>query len=117
MELRDHPKRDYWARLRTDAFAGKRSCANWWQWRPRQVWFDDFNFTTEPSLQPTDYHLDIIRDEHGVEAFPVGIPLHPKARQLARSAQAILRQPRPPLRLVALDRVGEDAIRLTYVPA
>jgi dihydrofolate reductase len=25
--------------------------------------------------------------------------------------------PRPPLRLVASDRVGEDAIRLTYVPA
>ena len=25
--------------------------------------------------------------------------------------------PRPPLRLVAHDRVGEDAIRLTYVPA
>jgi dihydrofolate reductase len=25
--------------------------------------------------------------------------------------------PRPPLRLVANDRVGEDAIRLTYVPA
>ena len=25
--------------------------------------------------------------------------------------------PRPPLRLVASDRIGEDAIRLTYVPA
>lgn len=25
--------------------------------------------------------------------------------------------PRPPLRLVASDRVGEDAVRLTYVPA
>jgi dihydrofolate reductase len=25
--------------------------------------------------------------------------------------------PRPPLRLVATDRIGEDAIRLTYVPA
>jgi riboflavin biosynthesis pyrimidine reductase len=25
--------------------------------------------------------------------------------------------PRPPLHLVASDRVGEDAIRLTYVPA
>ena len=25
--------------------------------------------------------------------------------------------PRPPLRLVASDRVGEDAIRLTYIPA
>ncbi len=25
--------------------------------------------------------------------------------------------PRPPLRLVAYDRIGEDAIRLTYVPA
>jgi riboflavin biosynthesis pyrimidine reductase len=25
--------------------------------------------------------------------------------------------PRPPLRLVANDRIGEDAIRLTYVPA
>jgi len=25
--------------------------------------------------------------------------------------------PRPPLRLVATDRVGEDALRLTYVPA
>jgi riboflavin biosynthesis pyrimidine reductase len=24
--------------------------------------------------------------------------------------------PRPPLRLVASDRIGEDAIRLTYVP-
>jgi dihydrofolate reductase len=26
-------------------------------------------------------------------------------------------RPRPPLRLVASDRIGEDAIRLTYVPA
>ena len=25
--------------------------------------------------------------------------------------------PRPPLRLVASDRIGEDVIRLTYVPA
>src|SRR5262249_56760643 len=25
--------------------------------------------------------------------------------------------PRPPLRLVASDRIGEDTIRLTYVPA
>jgi dihydrofolate reductase len=25
--------------------------------------------------------------------------------------------PRPPLRLMASDRIGEDAIRLTYVPA
>ena len=25
--------------------------------------------------------------------------------------------PRPPLRLVAHDRIGEDAVRLTYVPA
>ena len=25
--------------------------------------------------------------------------------------------PRPPLRLVATDPVGEDAIRLTYIPA
>ena len=25
--------------------------------------------------------------------------------------------PRPPLRLVASDRIGEDAFRLTYVPA
>ena len=25
--------------------------------------------------------------------------------------------PRPPLRIVANDRIGEDAIRLTYVPA
>jgi dihydrofolate reductase len=25
--------------------------------------------------------------------------------------------PRPPLRLVATDRIGEDAMRLTYVPA
>jgi len=25
--------------------------------------------------------------------------------------------PRPPLRLVASDPIGEDAIRLTYVPA
>ena len=24
--------------------------------------------------------------------------------------------PRPPLRLVAADRIGEDAVRLTYVP-
>ena len=26
-------------------------------------------------------------------------------------------RPRPPLRLVASDRIGEDVIRLTYVPA
>jgi dihydrofolate reductase len=25
--------------------------------------------------------------------------------------------PRPPLRLVTIDRIGEDVIRLTYVPA
>jgi riboflavin biosynthesis pyrimidine reductase len=25
--------------------------------------------------------------------------------------------PRPPLRLVATDHIGEDAVRLTYVPA
>jgi len=25
--------------------------------------------------------------------------------------------PRPPLRLVASERIGEDAVRLTYVPA
>jgi hypothetical protein len=30
---------------------------------------------------------------------------------------AILRWPRPPLRLVASDPIGEDTIRLTYVPA
>jgi dihydrofolate reductase len=31
--------------------------------------------------------------------------------------KAFFAGPRPPLRLIASDRIGEDAIRLTYVPA
>ena len=33
------------------------------------------------------------------------------------SGKAFFAGPRPPLRLVASERVGEDAVRLTYVPA
>jgi dihydrofolate reductase len=33
------------------------------------------------------------------------------------SGQPFFAGPRPPLRLVASDRIGEDVIRLTYVPA
>jgi dihydrofolate reductase len=35
----------------------------------------------------------------------------------AWSWHAVLRRPRPPLRLMSSDRIGEDVIRLTYVPA
>ena len=34
-----------------------------------------------------------------------------------RISQPFFAGPRPPLRLVASDLIGEDAIRLTYVPA
>jgi hypothetical protein len=33
------------------------------------------------------------------------------------SGKAFFAGPRPPLRLIASDRIGEDAVRLTYVPA
>jgi len=45
---------------------------------------------------------------------PVTLYLHPVV--LGRG-KPFFAGPRPPLRLVASDRIGEDTIRLTYVPA
>ena len=44
------------------------------------------------------------------------VPDLPAPRR-ARPRHALLRRPPPPLRLVAHDRIGEDVLRLAYVPA
>ena len=59
-----------------------------------------------PDLAGTLTNLGLI-DEYRLYLHPV----------VLGSGTPYFSGPRPPLRLVASDRIGEDVIRLTYVPA
>ncbi len=59
-----------------------------------------------PQLAQSLTHLGLI-DEYRIYLHPV----------VLGRGKPYFAGPRPPLRLVASDRIGEDVIRLTYVPA
>jgi riboflavin biosynthesis pyrimidine reductase len=59
-----------------------------------------------PDLARSLGDLDLI-DEYRIYVHPV----------VLGDGKPFFTGPRPPLRLVASDRIGEDEIRLTYVPA
>ncbi|MET0278875.1 MAG: dihydrofolate reductase family protein, partial [Pseudorhodoplanes sp.] len=59
-----------------------------------------------PDLARSLTELDLI-DEYRIYLHPV----------VLGRGKPFFAGPRPPLRLVASDRMGEDVIRLTYVPA
>src|SRR5262249_12805137 len=124
----------YWDEDRSEWDAEERDFAAAWRSQPKWV--------VSSSLKSVGPNATLVEDDieavgRGVKALPrweiqVGGP------DLARSlsdlglideyrlyfrpvvlgrGKPFFAAPRPPLRLVANDRIGEDAIRLTYVPA
>ena len=59
-----------------------------------------------PDLAHSLTELDVI-DEYRIYLHPI----------VLGHGKPYFARPRPPLRLVANDRIGEDVIRLVYVPA
>jgi dihydrofolate reductase len=78
-------------------------------WRSQPKWVVSHTLKFEvvgPGLAGSLTNLGLI-DEYRLYIHPVVIG----------SGKPFFTGPRPPLHLVASDRIGEDVIRLTYVPA
>ena len=124
----------YWDEERSDWDAEERDYAK--AWRSRQKW------VVSRSLKSVGPNATLVEDDieaaiRGLKAQHVG-EIGVAGPELARSltdfglideyrlylhpvvlgrGKPFFAGPRPPLRLVASDLIGEDAIRLTYVPA
>jgi hypothetical protein len=99
----------YWDEDRPEWDEEERGFATAWRSQPKWV--------VSRSLKSVGPNATLVADDveaviRGLKARRVG-EIEVGGPDLARS----LTGPRPPLRLVASDLIGEDAIRLTYVPA
>jgi dihydrofolate reductase len=124
----------YWDEDCTDWSAEERDFAA--VWRSQRKWVvsrssksvgpnatlieDDFEAVIRGLKSQLDGEIDIAGPELAGSLTNLGLIdeyrlyLHPV---VLGSGTPFFAGPRPPLRLVASDRIGEDVIRLTYVPA
>jgi len=124
----------YWDEGRPEWDAAEREFAA--AWRSQKKW------VVSRSLESVGPNAALIEDdlEAAIRALKAGLAgeIHVSGPELARSltdlglideyrlylhpvvlgrGKPFFAGPRPPLRLVTSDRIGEDVIRLTYVPA
>ena len=124
----------YWDEDRPDDDAEERDFAAWWRSQPKWVVSrtlksvgpnatlveDDFEAVIRGLKAQLDGEIDVAGTVLAGSLTDLGLIdeyrlyLHPV---VLGGGKPFFTGPRPPLRLVASDRIDEDVIRLTYVPA